>query len=360
MDNGSAKKKHGSNHLLCGGSAMGMYEPIPVELFQKHGATGGCIRPQETGLETEGRTDSLTGICSSINRGWKVGGGNRKQAQVQRHGGGVKVRKPTQLGEEKVRRVVIRDRPALFPIHCLNRSLMGELKYLEAAENVRDMLIKVRHPTAAISYVCGVRLIITFKQNKDARDEVGESDHQIASDEEEKDDEENWDDEGIMSLPIIRRVCTFKLVLKNAALLLDDKDPMKLETEAMLTDQERAGFARLLVNAKADKEIPDVVNIKYPDFGKTPDNSGDQTKAHLDVDVSGGSMEVDNDGFQTVGKKNKVAKGKTVNDQGAGTSRVSVFKRLQDPAKSQGAASRVGSHNSGQLKGMLLLGLFRV
>nr|CAN75690.1 hypothetical protein VITISV_038531 [Vitis vinifera] len=31
-------------------------------------------------------------------------------------------------------------------------------------------------------------------------------------------------------------VCTFRLILKNAASLLDDKDPVKLEAEAMLND----------------------------------------------------------------------------------------------------------------------------
>ncbi|KAJ0640108.1 hypothetical protein HanOQP8_Chr16g0607721 [Helianthus annuus] len=34
-------------------------------------------------------------------------------------------------------------------------------------------------------------------------------------------------------------VCTFKLVLKNAASLLDDKDPIKLEADAKLNDLER-------------------------------------------------------------------------------------------------------------------------
>nr|XP_043614331.1 uncharacterized protein LOC122586401 isoform X2 [Erigeron canadensis] len=35
-------------------------------------------------------------------------------------------------------------------------------------------------------------------------------------------------------------VCTFKLVLKNAASLLDDKDPTKVEAEAKLSDLERS------------------------------------------------------------------------------------------------------------------------
>ncbi|XP_076892071.1 uncharacterized protein LOC143543692 isoform X3 [Bidens hawaiensis] len=35
-------------------------------------------------------------------------------------------------------------------------------------------------------------------------------------------------------------VCTFKLVLKNAASLLEDKDPIKLQAEAKLTDLERS------------------------------------------------------------------------------------------------------------------------
>lgn len=35
------------------------------------------------------------------------------------------------------------------------------------------------------------------------------------------------------------QVCTFKLVLKNAASLLDDKDPIKLVAEAKFSDLER-------------------------------------------------------------------------------------------------------------------------
>lgn len=34
----------------------------------------------------------------------------------------------------------------------------------------------------------------------------------------------------------IEQVCTFKLIVKNAASLLADKDPVKLEAEAMLDD----------------------------------------------------------------------------------------------------------------------------
>lgn len=34
----------------------------------------------------------------------------------------------------------------------------------------------------------------------------------------------------------IEQVCTFKLIVKNAASLLTDKDPVKLEAEAMLDD----------------------------------------------------------------------------------------------------------------------------
>lgn len=32
------------------------------------------------------------------------------------------------------------------------------------------------------------------------------------------------------------QVCTFRLIVKNAASLLDDRDPVKLEAEAKLTD----------------------------------------------------------------------------------------------------------------------------
>ncbi|GJY76475.1 hypothetical protein Tco_0481591 [Tanacetum coccineum] len=53
-------------------------------------------------------------------------------------------------------------------------------------------------------------------------------------------------------------VCTFKLVLKNAASLLDDKDPIKLEAEAKLGDLERS-FSSLnsVANGTAPQLVPD-------------------------------------------------------------------------------------------------------
>ncbi|KAK9054368.1 hypothetical protein SSX86_025446 [Deinandra increscens subsp. villosa] len=52
-------------------------------------------------------------------------------------------------------------------------------------------------------------------------------------------------------------VCTFKLVFKNAASLLDEKDPTKLETEAMLTDLERS-FSSL--NSVANRTAPQLIS----------------------------------------------------------------------------------------------------
>lgn len=42
------------------------------------------------------------------------------------------------------------------------------------------------------------------------------------------------------------QVCTFKLVLKNAASLLEDTDPTKVEAEAKLTDLER--YFRMIIS----------------------------------------------------------------------------------------------------------------
>lgn len=51
-------------------------------------------------------------------------------------------------------------------------------------------------------------------------------------------------------------VCTFQLVLKNAASLLDDNDPTKLEAEASLRDLVRS-FTSLNVEAnETDIQIP--------------------------------------------------------------------------------------------------------
>ncbi|KAI3777440.1 hypothetical protein L1987_47240 [Smallanthus sonchifolius] len=52
-------------------------------------------------------------------------------------------------------------------------------------------------------------------------------------------------------------VCTFKLVLKNAASLLDDNDPTKLEAEAKLSDLERS-FSSL--NSVANGSAPQLVS----------------------------------------------------------------------------------------------------
>ncbi|MFS7998955.1 hypothetical protein Hanom_Chr12g01160131 [Helianthus anomalus] len=52
-------------------------------------------------------------------------------------------------------------------------------------------------------------------------------------------------------------VCTFKLVLKNAASLLDDKDPIKLEADAKLSDLERS-FSSL--NSVANGSAPQLAS----------------------------------------------------------------------------------------------------
>lgn len=52
-------------------------------------------------------------------------------------------------------------------------------------------------------------------------------------------------------------VCTFRLVLKNAASLLDDKDPTLLEAEAKLSDLERS-FSSL--NSVANGTAPQIVS----------------------------------------------------------------------------------------------------
>lgn len=40
----------------------------------------------------------------------------------------------------------------------------------------------------------------------------------------------------LWSISCTWQVCTFRLVVKNAASLLGDKDPVKLEAESMLND----------------------------------------------------------------------------------------------------------------------------
>ncbi|KAL8217668.1 hypothetical protein R6Q57_021041 [Mikania cordata] len=55
-------------------------------------------------------------------------------------------------------------------------------------------------------------------------------------------------------------VCTFKLVLKNAASLLDDKDPTKLQAESKLSDLERS-FSSL--NRVANGTAPQLVSDRY-------------------------------------------------------------------------------------------------
>ncbi|KAG7533048.1 hypothetical protein ISN45_Aa08g006870 [Arabidopsis thaliana x Arabidopsis arenosa] len=51
-------------------------------------------------------------------------------------------------------------------------------------------------------------------------------------------------------------VCTFKLVVKNAASLLDDKDPVKLEAENILTDLVRSFGSLIVLTNGVDMNLP--------------------------------------------------------------------------------------------------------
>ncbi|KFK31819.1 hypothetical protein AALP_AA6G162500 [Arabis alpina] len=51
-------------------------------------------------------------------------------------------------------------------------------------------------------------------------------------------------------------VCTFKLVVKNAASLLDDKDPLKLEAENILNDLVRSFSSLIVLTNGIDMNLP--------------------------------------------------------------------------------------------------------
>ncbi|CAD5333776.1 unnamed protein product [Arabidopsis thaliana] len=51
-------------------------------------------------------------------------------------------------------------------------------------------------------------------------------------------------------------VCTFKLVVKNAASLLDDKDPVKLEAENILDDLVRSFGSLIVLTNGVDMNLP--------------------------------------------------------------------------------------------------------
>uniref|UniRef100_A0A803NN18 Uncharacterized protein n=1 Tax=Cannabis sativa TaxID=3483 RepID=A0A803NN18_CANSA len=51
-------------------------------------------------------------------------------------------------------------------------------------------------------------------------------------------------------------VCTFRLIVKNAASLLGDKDPLKLEAEAILADLIRSFSSLQTVANEADIQLP--------------------------------------------------------------------------------------------------------
>ncbi|VVB07602.1 unnamed protein product [Arabis nemorensis] len=51
-------------------------------------------------------------------------------------------------------------------------------------------------------------------------------------------------------------VCTFKLVVKNAASLLDDKDPLKLEAENILNDLVRSFGSLITLTNGIDMNLP--------------------------------------------------------------------------------------------------------
>ncbi|KAK9053517.1 hypothetical protein SSX86_027509 [Deinandra increscens subsp. villosa] len=173
-----------------------------------------------------------------------------------------------------------------------------------------------------------------------------------------------------------------------------------MTTDRCLSCSGRAGFARFLVNAKADKDLPSVVNVKYPDFGKHPGKMLQLTVdyewlpprcsyccvfGHVledcslcpkkvadpiipEVNNEDGvvNMEADDEGFQVVGKRNKPIKDKVVNGNAKASAgangqadvhvqstnqsnqRVSVFDRLQGYKGAKPADKNQSSSVSGQ------------
>ncbi|KAK9055889.1 hypothetical protein SSX86_026976 [Deinandra increscens subsp. villosa] len=65
--------------------------------------------------------------------------------------------------------VFLSEKPGLYQKHCEGRSLIGEVHYLELLEDVRERIVFLGHENVAISYIGGVKLLLTFKEGHIAR-----------------------------------------------------------------------------------------------------------------------------------------------------------------------------------------------
>ncbi|KAK9053190.1 hypothetical protein SSX86_029822 [Deinandra increscens subsp. villosa] len=75
-------------------------------------------------------------------------------------------REDTEGSRKQVR---IESNPGLWQRHCEGRSLIGEIRYLEVLEDMRERMAFMGHENVAMSYLGGMKVILTFKEGQVAR-----------------------------------------------------------------------------------------------------------------------------------------------------------------------------------------------
>ncbi|KAK9064672.1 hypothetical protein SSX86_016054 [Deinandra increscens subsp. villosa] len=77
--------------------------------------------------------------------------------------------------ENTTRCLRLEQRPGLYPLHCVGRSLIGEVLSLDLIEDIRYVMGDAGFDNVAISYVGGVKVLLTFKDREVAFKFLSES-----------------------------------------------------------------------------------------------------------------------------------------------------------------------------------------
>ncbi|KAK9056611.1 hypothetical protein SSX86_023973 [Deinandra increscens subsp. villosa] len=90
---------------------------------------------------------------------------DRKGKSIVREDHDSRVRKETWANKLVGRKFIqLGVKPGLYQRHCEGRSLIGEVWYLEVLEDVRERVAFLGHENIAISYIGGLKVLLTFKR----------------------------------------------------------------------------------------------------------------------------------------------------------------------------------------------------
>ncbi|KAJ0920178.1 hypothetical protein HanRHA438_Chr05g0238481 [Helianthus annuus] len=66
------------------------------------------------------------------------------------------------------KKIMVEDRAALFPDHCIMRSVIGDVKDIKAFGNIKNMLKESGFPECSVGYIGGLKVMLVFKDKKSA------------------------------------------------------------------------------------------------------------------------------------------------------------------------------------------------